>query len=292
MVDPAHLPLRQHRSHPRDWRQNYYVYPVISRRSQGLSIGINLNPDTACNFDCIYCQVDRSGEPRVRDVNPARLELELRTLIQDAVDGLLYNDPSFVDVPQSMRAIRDLAFSGDGEPTTCKIFRECVQLAANCKTEAGLGETKLVLITDACYLTRPPVVEALEIMDRNNGEIWAKLDAGTEDYYQKINKPNYPLSHVIENITSTARVRPVVIQSLFMQVSGVGPDEAELAAYCDRLNEITADGGMISFVQVYTVARTPAEANVTPLTDDAVDGIVKVVKGRTGLQAAAFYGYA
>lgn len=255
-----------------------------------MSIGINLNPDTACNFDCVYCQVDRSAEPRVREVDPARLESELTTLIDAAVDGSLFRDPAFADVPDATRSIRDLAFSGDGEPTTCKVFDECVRIVANCKRAAGLSETKIVLITDACYLTKPHVMEGLALMDQNNGEIWVKLDAGTEAYYQAVNRPNFTLDHVIGNITAAARVRPVVIQSLFMRLSGTGPDAAELTAYADRLNEVTAAGGAISVVQIYTVARKPAEPHVGPLDDEEVDRIVAMVAERTGLTVRGFYG--
>ena len=80
-------PLQQaHRQHDRHWRDNAYCYPVISRRSGGLSIGINLNPDTACNFDCIYCQVDRTTPPAVRKVDLDRLKEELNNLL-DAFAG-------------------------------------------------------------------------------------------------------------------------------------------------------------------------------------------------------------
>lgn len=282
--------LRQYRSHPRDWRRNLYVYPVISRRSRGLSIGVNLNPDTACNFDCVYCQVDRSGTPRVRTVEVDRLREELSAMMGDARSGALFADSAFEDVPVELRRINDIAFSGDGEPTTCRSFLACVELAAELKRNAGLDETKLVLITDACYLTKPEVVAALAIMDENNGEIWAKLDAGTESYYQQVNRPNFPLQYVIDNIISAARVRPVVIQSLFMRLHGVGPDEAELRAYADRLLEIMNAGGRVDYVQVYTVARAPAESFVSSLSKDEVDHIVDVVRERTGLRAEPFYG--
>jgi wyosine [tRNA(Phe)-imidazoG37] synthetase (radical SAM superfamily) len=284
------LPLRQHQSHPRDWRENLYVYPVISRRSGGLSIGVNLNPDTACNFDCVYCQVDRTITPRVREVDVSRLEQELGGMIAEARSGALFNDPSFRDVPPALRGIKDIAFSGDGEPTTCPSFRECVAVAAGVKREAGLDTTKIVLITDACYLTRPQVVEGLAILDANDGEIWAKLDAGTEAYYQRVNRPNYPLQHVIDNIIAAARVRPIVIQSLFMRLEGVGPDDAELDAYVERLREITRAGGKIRLVQVYTVARRPVESYVTALPDEEVDRINRMVRTLAGVSAESFYG--
>jgi hypothetical protein len=56
------------------------------------------------------------------------------------------------------------------------------------------------------------------------------------------------------------------------------------------LNEITSAGGQLKLVQVYTVARRPTEDYVAPLTDAEVDAIVELVKTRTGLPAAAYYG--
>ena len=81
-----------------------------------------------------------------------------------------------------------------------------------------------------------------------------------------------------------------MIQSLFMRIDGEPPSPAELEAFCDRLNEITAAGGQLKLVQIYTVARRPAENFVAPLSDAEVDAIVALVRERTGLAAAAFYG--
>lgn len=285
--------LPQHADHSRRWQENLYVYPVISRRSGGLSIGINLNPDTACNFDCIYCQVNRTITPRVRDVDPVVLRDELTQMIAHSqrIDGAgLFDEPAFASVPPGLRVVRDIAFSGDGEPTTCPIFAECVQIVADVKRAADLNETKIVLITDACYLTRPKVSAGLAIMDANQGEIWAKLDAGTEEYYRLINKPNYPLVHVMQNIIAAAQVRPIVIQSMFLRLDGVGPSEAEITAYIARLREILGAGGHISYVQVYTVARPPADSRVTPLNNDELDRIVERVRVEAELEAEAYYG--
>lgn len=277
-------------SHPRDWRTNLYVYPVISRRSRGLSIGVNLNPDKACNFDCIYCQVDRHTPPHTRRVDVTVLRGELEHMLSLAACGSIYQNVHFGAVPEGLRRLNDIAFSGDGEPTTCPEFLQAVQLCAELKDRSALDPVKIVLITDACYLTKPPVVRALEIMDGHNGEIWAKLDAGTEAYYQLINRPNHPLRHVLENILAAARVRPIVIQALFMRVHGVPPSGEELSAFCDRLNETVAGGGRIKLVQVYTIARPPTESFVTPLSDEEVDSFCRVVTGRTQLPVEPFYG--
>ena len=275
--------------HSRDWRGNRYVYPVISRRSRGLSVGINLNPDAACNFDCIYCQVDRTRPVKVRQVDLDRLGVELNQMLGWAADGSIFDHPAFAGVPPELRRVNDIAFSGDGEPTACPVFAESVARAAELKAAHGLAGAKIVLITNACYLTRPAVVRGLAIMDANNGEIWAKLDAGTPEYFALVNRSNHPLSHVMENIIAAAQGRPVCIQSLFMAIRGQAPTETEIGAYIARLNEVTAAGGRIRLVQVYTTARQPAEAYVTALPDAAVAAIAERVRQGTGLPTAAFY---
>ena len=54
------------------------------------------------------------------------------------------------------------------------------------RQERRLDQLKLVLITNASMFHREAVARALEVLDANNGEIWAKLDAGTEAYYQQV----------------------------------------------------------------------------------------------------------
>ena len=274
--------------HPRNWHENHYVYPVISRRSGGLSVGVNLNPDKACNFDCVYCQVDRTIAPVVRKVDPDRLRVELGQMLRLAANGALFDDPAFAQVPPPYRRINDIAFSGDGEPTTSPCLLDAVRIAADLKRELGLGEVKLVLITDSAYLTQPQVREALAVMDANNGELWTKLDAGTEAYYQQVNRPNVELQRVLDNILDAARVRPVVIQSLWMALHGQPPPDAEIDAFADRLRTIITQGGMIKLVQVYTVARQTAEPWVTPLPDAMVESIAARIRAIVDLPVSIF----
>ncbi len=321
MSQPADISLQTaYRQHERNWRENAYVYPVVSRRSGGLSVGINLNPDKVCNLDCIYCQVDSTTPPAVRKVDLDRLRAELDDMLDRAADGSHFAEAPFDCLPPEQRIVRDIAFSGDGEPTTYPRFDEAVQIAAEarrarCRVEAsltestaagartqpraavphdarGLDDTKIVLITDACYLTRPKVRAGLRIMDENNGEIWAKLDAGTEEYYQLVNRPNYPLSHVLANIVDAARARPIVIQSLWMKVHGEPPPEAEVRAFSERINEMIAAGGRFKLIQVYTIARRTTEAFATALGGAELDRIAASIKGQVGVTVERYYGVA
>ena len=263
-------------SHPRTWRSGRYVYPVISRRSRGLSIGINLNPDGACNFDCVYCCVDRSGPRPAGRIDLAVLESELRALVD--MRGRIFDEPEFCEIPPSHRRLNDIAFSGDGEPTAIQAFTKAVDVAARVRTEAGLTDLKIVVIPDACYLMRPHVVEALALLDANNGEIWAKLDAGTDAYFKKINRASVSLQFVLDNILSAARVRPIVIQAMFLRLHGEPPSASEIDAWVARLVSIRDKGGQIKHVQVYTVARQTTESFATALSAEELACIAAPVR--------------
>jgi wyosine [tRNA(Phe)-imidazoG37] synthetase (radical SAM superfamily) len=286
----AARPLNLVRDHRRDFAANRYVYAVVSRRSKGVSVGVNLNPDKVCNFDCVYCQVDRTTPGFERDVDIARLGVEVEAMLDLILSGELFRHERFQHTPPHLRRLNDVAFSGDGEPTTCPEFLEAVNVVAAAKTARGLDDVKLVLITNATQLHRPRVKDALDVMAANNGEVWAKLDAGTDEYYHRIERTTIPFARVLANITEAARTRPLVIQAMFLRLDGEPPSAAEREAFCARLNEIVGAGGRFARVQVYTVARKPAEANVAALADDEVDAIAELVKGRTGLEAEAFYG--
>jgi wyosine [tRNA(Phe)-imidazoG37] synthetase (radical SAM superfamily) len=283
-------PLTLFSEHGRTYRENKFVYPVLSRRSGGISIGVNLNPDKVCNFDCIYCQVDRRSEAETQFVETDRLLAELDAMFQFVSSGEIYKDAKFASVPPALRRLNDVAFSGDGEPTTYRNFDEIISAAAGLKVKHGLADVKMVLITNATMFHRPAVERGLAILDAHNGEIWAKLESGTDEYYQLVERTKIPFQRVLDNIASAAKKRPLVIQSMFLRINGDPPMAAEISAFCDRLNEVVAGGGTIKLVQIYTVARLPAESFVSALTDAEVDGIVATVRERTGLAAEPFYG--
>lgn len=284
------LPL--HSQHQRTYHENKFVYPVLSRRSKGISIGINLNPDKICNFDCIYCQVDRREESETRFVGTDQLIQELDHMLQFVISGDIYQDAKFTSVPEELRRLNDIAFSGDGEPTTYRNFDQIVKEVADLKRKHQATSVKMVLISNASMFHRKSTQDALKLFDENQGEIWAKLDAGTEDYFKTIDRTKIRFSQVLENLAFVARQRPIVIQSLFMLVNQQPPDDAEIDAYCQRLNEIVASGGQIKLVQVYTIARRTTEDYVASLSSEQVDQIARKVKEKTNLATEVYYGNA
>ena len=275
--------------HARTYQDFTYVYPVVSRRSRGLSIGVNLNPDKQCNFDCVYCEVDRTTPGRAREVRLDQVRDELRWLIDHALSGGLGREAKFSDTPPEVaRIVRDVAFSGDGEPTMVSNFDVCVEVVADVLREKGLPETKIVLITDSAGLDKASVRRGMALMDAHHGEVWAKLDAGTEEYYRHINRSSVRFERILGNLLETARARPIVIQSLFLKTHGQTMPPSELEAYCRRLNQIRDGGGTVREVHAYTLARPTPEPWATRLSADELSGVATTIRSRTGLRVEEF----
>ncbi len=259
--------------HRRELDTNRYVYAVVSRRARGLSIGVNLNRDKACNFDCPYCQVDRTtpGGPTRIDV-PA-LAAELAGLLERVAGGHLWTAPLFDTVAPELRRVADVAFAGDGEPTTPPEFPAAARAARDTRDRLAPG-VPLRLLTNATLFHKDRVHAALAEFD----ELWCKLDAGTEAYFHRVDGTRMPFRLVLDNLARVARERPIVVQSLFPTLDGAPPDDAEIAAWVDRLREIAAGGGRVDLVQVYTVSRAPSDPHVGALDRERLEAIAARVR--------------
>lgn len=281
-------------NHSRLWRGQRYVYPVASRRARGISIGINLNLDQRCNFGCVYCEVSRGALPLQRDVDVPALLGELRATLALAASGDLARDARFADLAAPgvpPLPVRDIAFSGDGEPTSFRNFDVVARAVIAARDQSGLPDLKLVVITNATLFHRPRVRTALQAIHAAGGEVWAKLDAGTAEYFRAVDATPIPFARVLANLLALSREQPIVVQSCFMRLNGVGPADGEIAAYVGRLRDLLIGGGTIARVQVYTVARPPAERHVTSLPPAELEAIrAQVAAALPGVAVERFDG--
>jgi wyosine [tRNA(Phe)-imidazoG37] synthetase (radical SAM superfamily) len=273
--------------YPRDFLENRFVYLTISPRARGLSIGLNLNPDARCNFDCLYCDVDHAI-PRpdpVIDCDIASQELE-RTL--DAVQsGELKRHAPYATLPDELLTLRHVALSGDGEPTTSPRFLEAVETVVHVRARGRFPFFKVVLITNGSCLDMPDVQAGLCLLTAKD-EVWAKLDAGTQAYMETVNRSTVPLQKILDNILLTARTRPVIIQSLFSSIDGYAPAQAEITEYAHRLRELKEQGANIPLVQIYSATRPRATDRVDHLPLRSMSEIAAMVRNITGLRAEVF----
>ncbi len=274
---------------------NRFVYAVVSQRARGLSIGVNLSADQYCTFDCIYCEVGRNGGTPDREVDLKVLSGELSGMLSLAKEGRVHELPGYHNVPHELLALKSVALSGDGEPTLCPNFHEVVQVVVHLRAQGDYPFFKIVLITNASGLHLPQVQLGMQLFTLKD-EVWAKLDAGTQGYMEKINRPkvcpvncpNVSLQQVLENILKLGRQRPLVIQSLFALIDGEEPPASEIEEYVQRLKELTEAGANISLVQIYSAHRPAVRAICSHLPLRSLSRIAQRVREVTGLKAEVF----
>ncbi|HWN94475.1 MAG TPA: radical SAM protein [Methylomirabilota bacterium] len=284
---PADTAERQVLAYPRDFRGHRFVYFTISPRARGLSVGVNLNPEKRCNFDCVYCEVDRRVPVAGAALDLSVLARELESTIALVMSGKLREQSPYSRVPPELLRLRHVAISGDGEPTLCPQFREAVETIAHVRATSGGAFFKIVLITNASNLDAEEVQSGLRLLTRDD-EVWAKLDVGTQATMDLVNKPEVPLEKILSNILLVALQRPIVIQSLFPAVNGCAPSEQDIEHYAQRLKELTVAGAQISLVQIYSATRPTVNPQCGHLPLRTLSRIAQTVRSRTGLKAEIF----
>ena len=235
--------------HRRDGMGMTYVYPVVSRRAGGVSVGINLNPNNACNWRCIYCQVPgltRGGPP---PLDLRCLEDELRCML----DGISHGGFMAECVPEGLRRLADVAFSGNGEPTSAREFPAAVATVARLLNEFGLdGQVKIRLITNGSLLERASAREGIARIGQAGGEVWFKLDAATPAAILRINGTRQKPEAVLRRLALCAELCETWVQSCFFALDGKPPRARDIASYLGMLE--AAKAGIVG-VHVYGMAR-------------------------------------
>ena len=284
-----HLPVREIAfDRPRDFLNNRFVYAVISPRARGLTLGVNMNPDKRCNFDCLYCEVERATLPEQSTLHVGVMASELHRTLVHIQQGRLREHPQYQSLPDELLQLRHVALSGDGEPTLSPQFAEVVQAVVHVRALGGFPFFKIVLITNGTGLDHSQVQESLKRFTKSD-EIWVKLDGGTQEYLDKVCRlKDVTLGKILSNILHLARQRPVVIQSLFPAINGEEPSAEDIQQYAQRLNELKSDGAQISLVQIYSANRPMSHAECGHLPLKTLSQIAQVVRQVAGLKAEVF----
>lgn len=236
--------------HNRDVTGMTYIYPVVSRRAQGVSVGINLNVNNACNWRCIYCQVPnltRGGPPAI---DLAQLKQELNSMMQ----ALLHGDFMQRYVAESDRRLMDIAFSGNGEPTTCKQFGEVLDIVAEVMQQYDLiqQDVKVRLITNGSQMDKVEVQAWMKKLAQINGEVWFKIDAGNRAGFARINDIQMTPEAHIKRLKTCAALCPTLVQTCMFALDGIAPSEADIADYLALIKQVSTE---IKGVHLYSVAR-------------------------------------
>ena len=239
-------------NHDRDSAALRYVYPVISRRAGGVSVGINLNTNNACNWRCIYCQVPGLTRGTAPKTDLPVLETELR----DFLNELLHGDFMQSRVPKGARRINDIALSGNGEPTSSNEFRDAIALIARVRSETALPETvKTILISNGSLLYRDEVRQGLRDMAKLNGEVWFKLDRASETGMRLVNDTQISMNKVRDNLVASIACCPTWLQTCWFALDGEPPSRRDEDDYLEFVSSLLRDGHKPQGVLLYSLAR-------------------------------------
>ena len=267
--------------HRRDSAGMRYVYPVISRRAGGVSVGVNLNVNNACNWACVYCQVDnltRGGPPPI-DLD--LLERELTVFLEDALHG----DFMVRQVPADAQRLEDVAFSGNGEPTSAAEFPEAVLRVRSVLERYGLaGKLPVRLITNGSMLHRPGVQEGIRVLGELGGEVWFKVDRASATEVAAINGVPLEAEKVLRNLAQCAGLAPTWVQTCWFALDGQAPDAAARDAYCALLEPLAAS---LVGVHLYGLARPslqPAAPRLTRLAANELETFAAEIRKKTGIR--------
>jgi len=255
-----------------------YVYPVVSRRAGGVSVGINLNPNNACNWRCIYCQVPGLTRGSAPPIDLVVLEKELRGFLNE----LLHGDFLQSRVPQGMRRISDIALSGNGEPTSAAAFAQIIELVGRVRSEVGLSDTvKTVLITNGSLLYRSEVQQGLRNMAQINGEVWFKLDHASEAGMQLINDTSISMAKVRDNLVTAIALCPTWLQTCWFALDGKPPSRQDEDDYLEFVSALLRDGHKPQGVLLYGLARPSLQAEAPRLSNLPLENL-QAFAGRIG----------
>lgn len=273
--------------YPREFFNNRFVYTVISPRARGLSIGVNMNPDKVCNFDCIYCEVDRQQPTFEHGLDLPVMRVELEHTLKLVHSGRIREHPGYRKAPAAMLRLQQVCLSGDGEPTRCPDFLGVMKAIVHLRARGPWPFFKLVLVTNGTGLDRPEVQKGLSFLTAMD-EVWAKLDAGSQSQFQRINNPDCTLEEILTKIVKLAKRQPVVIQSLFPAIANQGPPASEIEAYVQRLKELKEGGAQIPLVQIYSATRPTPHSECGHLSLGTLSMIARRVSEVTGLKTEVF----
>jgi wyosine [tRNA(Phe)-imidazoG37] synthetase (radical SAM superfamily) len=248
--------------HSRDSAGLQYVYPVISRRAGGVSVGINLNINNSCNWRCVYCQVPGLNLGSAPVIDLELLEKELRGFLLELLQG----DFMLQRVPEGARRINDIALSGNGEPTSAKEFVSVIELIARLRKELAMSpEIKLILITNGSLIYRPYVQQGLSLMATLNGEVWFKLDRASVTGMQSVNNTQASMDKVRANLVSTITICPTWLQTCWFAVDGVPPTPQDEDDYLEFVAGLLYDKVVPRGVLLYSLARPSLQPEATHL---------------------------
>lgn len=248
------------------------IGPIYSRRF-GNSLGINLLPPLAkfCNFDCVYCECGWNNKELLKSQ-----ELPSAQWVCERLEDKL------IELAKQKKQVDSITFAGNGEPTIHPQFDVVIDKVISLRKEY-FPNAKVVVLTNAAVVHKEKVFQALLKIDSPV----LKLDAGSEDMFQKIDKPAGNLT--LEKLTQRLKKFQgnCIIQTLFLRGHYQGQifdntSDKEVSQWISRLQEIQP-----RLVMLYSIDRSAPIHTLEKIPKKELDAIAQKVR-QAGLKAQTY----
>jgi len=239
------------------------IFGPIKSRRLGVSLGINLLPTDYkfCTFNCVYCECGWTLKADKKIKLPSREEVknELEKVLKQYAENA--------------KEINSITFAGNGEPTIHPQFAEVIDDTIELR-EKWMPQAQISVLSNASQLNKQKVTDALKKIDRNI----LKLDAGTEETYQRINQAQGHLKFdkIVDYLKSFDG--KLIIQTLFLKGEHDGQHfdnttPKEVNAWLKLLKEIKPQS-----VMLYPIDRDTPAKNLQKIDKNKLDQIASMVE--------------
>ena len=215
--------------------------PVNSRRL-GLSQGIDLLPPKTCNFNCIYCEINRAPQ-----LSCERGEHVPTEIILAEIDELLADE-------SRVRDLDVFTITASGEPT---LHTGIGTIIRHIKHNT---DKPVAILTNGSQLYLKEVQEDLMAAD----VVIPSLDAARPESFRRVNRPakcSEDLETIIGGIADFSRKFTGETWLEVLLVENINDSPEDIVALQKAIARIRP-----TRVQLNTVARPPFEAFAKPLT--------------------------
>jgi len=245
------------------------IYGPVNSRRLGASLGLNILPfgKKFCSFNCIYCQYGwtEAGARMKKIAETLPTYDKIREVLKDKL-STFKNSQLHLDY---------ITFSGNGEPTLHPDFHKIVDLAIELKNKY-YPDAKTAILSNSSNINKERVSDALNKLDVRI----MKLDAGTEEVFQRINKPVFKIT-LADIVSGIKKLEPVHIQAMFLK--GINDSGDNITEWIKLLKEIEP-----VHIQIYSLDRPPADDSLVKLDFENLKKIVEMVRRESGLKIDAF----
>ena len=249
-----------------------YTYGPFQSRRLKLSLGVDILPKKkCCSYDCVYCEIGPTGPNHL--VSP-----EFR--IQSPPSNNFRKE--LLDILKYVPHLNSITFGYNGEPTLNENILDFYKIAYQVREEVKWTNVKpkLTLFTNSSTLYSKEIRDRVKKFDL----ILAKLDCATDEDFQRTNRPHPDCPNVETIINSLVDLKnelPVenklaiqcLINKSYIDDFIANDNSNNIENLAHALKKIKPD-----YVQVYSIARIPAQYFVFAIDDERKQEIVKIFR--------------